>query len=135
MKLSVLDQSPVPAGFTPADALRNTIQLARAADSFGYERYWIAEHHAIETLASPAPEILIARVAAETSGIRVGSGGVLLPHYSPLKWPKYSGCCMRCIRTGSISALAARLEAAAWKRSLCSVTEASAMRHQTSPNN
>src|ERR1700680_2436795 len=85
MKLSVLDQSPVPAGFTPADALRNTIHLARAADSLGYERYWIAEHHAIEALASPAPEILIARVAAETSGIRVGSGGVLLPHYSPLK--------------------------------------------------
>ncbi len=85
MKLSVLDQSPVPAGFTPADALRNTIQLARATDSLGYERYWIAEHHAIETLASPAPEILIARVAAETAGIRVGSGGVLLPHYSPLK--------------------------------------------------
>jgi len=85
MKLSVLDQSPVPAGFTPADALRNTIHLARAADSLGYERYWIAEHHAIETLASPAPEILIARVAAETSGIRLGSGGVLLPHYSPLK--------------------------------------------------
>jgi len=85
MKLSVLDQSPVPAGFTPADALRNTISLARAADSLGYERYWIAEHHAMETLASPAPEILIARVAAETSGIRLGSGGVLLPHYSPLK--------------------------------------------------
>src|SRR6266853_173370 len=85
MRLSVLDQSPVPAGFTPGDALRNTIQLARAADSLGYERYWIAEHHAIETLASPAPEILIARVAAETTGIRVGSGGVLLPHYSPLK--------------------------------------------------
>jgi luciferase family oxidoreductase group 1 len=85
MKLSILDQSPVPAGFTPADALHNTIHLARAADSLGYERYWIAEHHAIETLASPAPEILIARVAAETSGIRVGSGGILLPHYSPLK--------------------------------------------------
>jgi luciferase family oxidoreductase group 1 len=85
VKLSVLDQSPVPAGFTPADALRNTIHLARAADGLGYERYWIAEHHAIETLASPAPEVLIARVAAETSGIRVGSGGVLLPHYSPLK--------------------------------------------------
>jgi luciferase family oxidoreductase group 1 len=85
MKLSILDQSPVPAGFSPADALRNTIHLARAADQLGYERYWIAEHHAIETLASPAPEILIARVAAETSGIRVGSGGVLLPHYSPLK--------------------------------------------------
>ena len=85
MKLSVLDQSPVPAGFTPADALRNTIDLARATESFGYERYWIAEHHAMETLACPAPEILITRVAAETSAIRVGSGGVLLPHYSPLK--------------------------------------------------
>src|SRR5258708_2248299 len=85
MKLSVLDQSPVPSGSTPADALHNTINLARATESLGYERYWIAEHHAIETLASPAPEILIARVAAETSRIRVGSGGVLLPHYSPLK--------------------------------------------------
>ena len=85
MKLSVLDQSPVPSGFMPADALQNTINLARATETLGYERYWIAEHHAIETLASPAPEILIARVAAETSEIRVGSGGVLLPHYSPLK--------------------------------------------------
>lgn len=85
MKLSIIDQSPVPAGFTPADALRNTIELARLADRLGYERYWIAEHHAIEALASPAPEILIARVAAETAGIRVGSGGVMLPHYSPLK--------------------------------------------------
>lgn len=85
MKLSVIDQSPVPAGFTPADALRNTIELARLADRLGYERYWIAEHHTLDALASPAPEILIARVAAETSGIRVGSGGVMLPHYSPLK--------------------------------------------------
>ena len=85
MKLSVLDQSPVPAGSTPGDALRNTIHLAHVADALGFERYWIAEHHAIETLASPAPEILIPRVAAETAGIRVGSGGVLLPHYSPLK--------------------------------------------------
>src|ERR1700694_3604586 len=85
MKLSVLDQWPVPVGFTPADALRTTIQLARVADSLAYERYWIAEHHAIETLASPSPEILIARVAAETAGIRLGSGGVLLPHYSALK--------------------------------------------------
>src|SRR3984957_10184197 len=85
MKLSVLDPSPVPPGVAPADALNNTIHLARAADSLGYERYWIAEHHAIATLASPAPEVLIARIAAETSGIRVGSGGILLPHYSPLK--------------------------------------------------
>ena len=85
MKLSVIDQSPVPAGFTAGDALRNTIELARLTDRLGYERYWIAEHHAIEALASPAPEVLIARVGAETSGIRVGSGGIMLPHYSPLK--------------------------------------------------
>ena len=85
MKLSIIDQSPVSAGSTPADALHNTIELARLADRLGYERYWIAEHHAMDTLASPSPEILIARVAAETSGIRVGSGGVMLPHYSPMK--------------------------------------------------
>jgi luciferase family oxidoreductase group 1 len=85
LKLSVLDQSPVSEGYTPADALQNTIELARLADQLGYERYWIAEHHAIVTLASPAPEILIARIGAETSGIRIGSGGVLLPHYSAFK--------------------------------------------------
>src|SRR5271168_2012862 len=85
IKLSVLDQSPVSDGYTPADALRNTIELARLADRLGYERYWIAEHHAMDTLACPAPEILLARVGAETSGIRIGLGAVLLPHYSPLK--------------------------------------------------
>lgn len=72
-------------GRTPAEALQNTIDLARLTDRLGYERYWIAEHHAIVTLASPAPEILISRIGVETSGIRIGSGGVLLPHYSPLK--------------------------------------------------
>ncbi len=85
MKLSVLDQSPVSSGSTPAQALQNSIELARLADELGYERYWIAEHHATEALASPAPEILIARIGAETVRIRVGSGGVMLPHYSPLK--------------------------------------------------
>jgi luciferase family oxidoreductase group 1 len=85
MELSVIDQSPVPEGATPADALRNTIELARHADRLGYRRYWIAEHHAMATLASPAPEILIARLGAETRHIRLGSGGVMLPHYSPLK--------------------------------------------------
>lgn len=85
MKLSVVDQSPVPAGSTPADALRNTIDLAQAAQRLGYERYWIAEHHGTAAYASPAPEVMIARVAAETTQIRVGSGAVLLPHYSPLK--------------------------------------------------
>jgi luciferase family oxidoreductase group 1 len=85
LKLSIIDQSPVPAGFTPAAALHNTIELAQLAERLGYERYWIAEHHAIEALASPAPEILIARLGAETSQIRIGSGGVMLPHYSPMK--------------------------------------------------
>src|SRR5882762_6630697 len=85
LKLSIVDQSPVSAGFSPADALQNTFDLARLADRLGYTRYWIAEHHAMDTLASPAPEILIARVAAETARIRVGSGGILLPHYSPMK--------------------------------------------------
>jgi luciferase family oxidoreductase group 1 len=85
MKLSVIDQSPVPNGFSPAVALQNTIELARLADRLGYERYWIAEHHAMPTLACSAPEILLARVGAETQRIRIGSGGVMLPHYSPLK--------------------------------------------------
>jgi luciferase family oxidoreductase group 1 len=85
LKLSIVDQSPVPAGLSASDALRNTIELARVADELGYHRYWIAEHHATAAFASPAPEVLIARVAAETSSIRVGSGGVMLPHYSPMK--------------------------------------------------
>jgi luciferase family oxidoreductase group 1 len=85
VKLSVIDQSPVPAGFTTADALNNTIDLARFTERLGYERYWIAEHHATSAFASPAPEVLLARVGAETSTIRIGSGGVLLPHYSPMK--------------------------------------------------
>ncbi len=85
MKLSVVDQAPIPAGFTAADALRNSIDLAQYTESLGYTRFWIAEHHSTGSLASPAPEILITRVAAETSTIRVGSGGVMLSHYSPLK--------------------------------------------------
>jgi luciferase family oxidoreductase group 1 len=85
VKLSIIDQSPVSQGSTPADALHNTIELAKLADRLGYERYWIAEHHGMVTLASPAPEILITRVAAATTHIRVGSGGVMLPHYSPMK--------------------------------------------------
>ncbi|HKT72508.1 MAG TPA: LLM class flavin-dependent oxidoreductase [Steroidobacteraceae bacterium] len=85
MRLSIIDQSPVSAGATAADALRNSIELARLGDRLGYERYWVAEHHAMEALASPAPEVLLARVGAETRRIRIGSGGVMLPHYSSLK--------------------------------------------------
>ena len=83
--LSVLDQSPISAGSVGADALRNSIDLAQHVEALGYERYWIAEHHGTPMLASAAPEILIAAVAAATSQITVGSGGVMLPHYSPLK--------------------------------------------------
>ena len=70
---------------TPARALRNTIDLAQHCDRLGYERYWIAEHHGMEVIATSVPEVMIAVVAAATSGIRVGSGAVLLPHYAPLK--------------------------------------------------
>ncbi|MFD8064252.1 LLM class flavin-dependent oxidoreductase [Streptomyces cyaneofuscatus] len=85
MRLSVLDQSPVPEGTPPATALRNTLELSILADRLGYHRYWVAEHHASPFQAGAAPEILIGQILARTSGIRVGSGGVLLPYYSPFK--------------------------------------------------
>src|SRR5512143_2183074 len=84
-KLNVLDQSPIPAGSTAGDALRNSLELARLADRLGYHRYWLAEHHGTPGLACNSPEVMIGPVAAATSRIRVGSGGVMLPHYSPLK--------------------------------------------------
>ena len=83
--LSVLDQSPISEGSTGGDALRNSIDLAQLTESLGYHRYWIAEHHATPMLASPSPEAVIGPIAALTSRMRVGSGGVMLPHYSPLK--------------------------------------------------
>src|SRR3954471_19909512 len=85
MRLSVLDQSPVSEGSTGSAALHNTIDLARHADRLGYHRYWVAEHHGGAMLAGPSPEVLIGPIASATGGIRVGSGGVMLPHYSPLK--------------------------------------------------
>ena len=85
MRLSVLDQSPIAEGSTGADALRNTIDLAHLCDQLGFHRYWVAEHHGGPSLAGPSPEVLIGPLAAATSRIRVGSGGVMLPHYSPLK--------------------------------------------------
>jgi luciferase family oxidoreductase group 1 len=85
LRLSVLDQSPVPDGSAPAQALANSLDLARHVDRLGYTRLWYSEHHAMDLLACTAPEILIARAAAETTHIRVGSGGIMLPHYSPLK--------------------------------------------------
>lgn len=85
LRLSVLDQSPIPEGATAHDALRNTIDLARLADDLGYNRYWLAEHHGTPALACTSPEVLIGPVATAASRLRVGSGGVMLPHYSPLK--------------------------------------------------
>jgi luciferase family oxidoreductase group 1 len=84
-RLSVLDQSPIAEGMTAADALANTLDLARACDVLGYDRYWLAEHHASPALAGAAPEALIGPVALATKRIRVGSGGIMLPHYSPFK--------------------------------------------------
>ncbi len=85
LRLSVLDQSPVPDGSSPAQALANSIALARRVDELGYTRFWMSEHHAMDTLACTAPEIMLARIGAETKRIRIGSGGIMLPHYSALK--------------------------------------------------
>lgn len=85
MKISVLDQSPISEGSTGADALRNTLDLARLADDLGYARYWVAEHHGTPMLACASPEVMIAAIGSSTRRMRIGSGGVMLPHYSPLK--------------------------------------------------
>ena len=85
LRLSVLDQSPIAEGSTGAEALRNSVDLAQFAERAGYRRYWVAEHHATPMLACASPEVLIAAISSATSRIRVGSGGVMLPHYSPLK--------------------------------------------------
>jgi len=85
MQLNVLCQSPVSTGMSPAQAVRNTVQLAQAADRLGYHRFWVAEHHSDAALASGAPEVLMGAVAAATDRIRVGSGGVQLLFYSPFK--------------------------------------------------
>lgn len=85
LTLSVLDQCPVGEGFPPGQALHNSVDLARLADGLGYTRYWVAEHHGMPSVASPAPEILLARITGETQRIRIGSGGIMLPHYAPLK--------------------------------------------------
>ncbi len=84
-RISILDKSPVAENDTAADALARTLQLARQAEAWGYHRFWIAEHHNTAQLASPSPELLIAWILGQTSRIRVGSGGVMLQHYSPYK--------------------------------------------------
>ena len=85
LQLGVLDQSPVHRGKSPSKALGESLELARTCDRLGYSRYWFAEHHSSPSFAAVAPEIMVSYVAAQTRRIRVGSGGVLLRHYSPLK--------------------------------------------------
>src|SRR5436190_2503349 len=85
MRLSVLDQSPVISGQDAPRAIAETLALARRADELGYERYWLAEHHAIAALADPCPEVLLARLGAETRRMRIGTGGVLLPYYAAFR--------------------------------------------------
>ena len=85
MRLSVLDQSSVVTGRTPAESIRESLELARHADRLGYHRYWVAEHHNSDSIAGSAPEILISAIAATTLRIRVGSAGIMLPHYASLK--------------------------------------------------
>lgn len=84
LPLSVLDLSFVSSDSTPAQALHDTLALARHVDTLGYHRYWLAEHHALPNVASPAPEIMIGQIAAATHRIRVGSGGIMLPNHAPL---------------------------------------------------
>jgi len=85
LKLSILDQSPVGEGDTQSDALRHTIELAQKAEQWGYHRFWVAEHHNSERYVGSSPEVLMSHLLAHTNRIRIGSGGVMLQHYSPYK--------------------------------------------------
>src|SRR5262245_55646177 len=82
--LSILDLSPVTTGTSGAQALRDTLDLARFADGLGFTRYWVAEHHNLPAIASSAPDIMIGQIAAATTNLRVGAGGVMLPNHAPL---------------------------------------------------
>ena len=84
-RISILDKSPLAAGETAAQALARTLTLAQHAEAWGYHRFWVAEHHNTDQLASPSPELVIAGLLGHTRRIRLGSGGVMLQHYSPYK--------------------------------------------------
>ncbi|ACC69762.1 LLM class flavin-dependent oxidoreductase [Paraburkholderia phymatum] len=83
--LSVLDQTPVIDGHTVTDAIAATVELAQLADDLGYTRYWCAEHHGLYGVSNPCPEVMLARLGSVTRRIRIGSGGIMLPYYSPFK--------------------------------------------------
>jgi luciferase family oxidoreductase group 1 len=84
IRLSVLDTSPIVQGSTAREALRNTLDLALRAEELGFHRYWVPEHHGMRGVASAAPAVVVARIAAATERIRVGAGGVLLPNHAPI---------------------------------------------------
>src|SRR4051812_1350105 len=84
-KLSILDQSPIFSGSSAFDALQKTVHLAQKAEEWGYSRFWVSEHHHSDQVAGSSPEVLISYLLARTNSIRVGSGGVMLQHYSPYK--------------------------------------------------
>jgi luciferase family oxidoreductase group 1 len=85
LPLSVLDLSPVGVGVSPSQAVRDSVELARVADRLGYQRYWVAEHHNMASIATSAPEVLIAHIASVTERIRVGAGGIMIPNHTPLR--------------------------------------------------
>jgi luciferase family oxidoreductase group 1 len=85
VKLSILDQTPIADGKTPREALHESINLAKLGDRLGYHRYWIAEHHDLDGLACPAPEVMLGTIGMNTEKIRIGAGAILLPHYKPFK--------------------------------------------------
>jgi luciferase family oxidoreductase group 1 len=85
MRLSILDQSMIVSGRAPAESLRETVELAKLCDTLGYHRYWVSEHHNSDSIAGSAPEVLLAALAMVTKNIRLGSAGIMLPHYSALK--------------------------------------------------
>ena len=85
LKISILDQSIIREGGTPREALQETVELAKLGDRLGFHRFWVAEHHNMPLIASASPEIMICKIAENTTRIRVGAGGIMLPNYSPLK--------------------------------------------------
>ena len=85
MKFSVLDQSMIVSGRSPDDSIRETVELAKLCDRLGYHRFWVSEHHSSDSIAGSAPEVLLAALAVGTTRIRLGSAGIMLPHYSSLK--------------------------------------------------
>ena len=85
VKLSILDYAQIDEGSNGQEALHNTVKLAKLAEALGYERFWVAEHHDVPAFASSSPELVMMRLADATNRIRIGSGGVMLPHYSPYK--------------------------------------------------